>query len=180
MWNINTDQGRPGIDRLKGRWLNSLTERRTEWSVLLWRLSKKRFDGHTKWVIFFLYFFIERPPSLGGKTLKCRRGGGVGDHYNIINRSNYSYHFNFPRLFLCLVWFVCFSYEPYFSQIKQLVCGTWEARLKSRPVTTSKGSLSKGKCHSVCLRPCLTPDDREVRLMIGKGNKNTAHLIIVT
>ena len=129
---------------------------------------------------FLFVFFHWAATFIRRQDSQVPAGGGVGDHYNIINRSNYSYHFNFPRLFLCVVWFVCFSYEPYFSQIKQLVCGTWEARLKSRPVTTSKGSLSKGKCHSVCLRPCLTPDDREVRLMIGKGNKNTAHLIIVT
>ena len=29
---------------------------------------------------------------------------------------------------LCVVWLVCFSYKPYFSQIKQLVCGMWESR----------------------------------------------------
>ena len=53
--------------------------------------------------------------------------------------------------------------------------------MKSRPVSTNKGSLSKRKCHSaVCLRPCLRPDNRELRLIFGKGNNNIAHLIIVT
>ena len=55
------------------------------------------------------------------------------------------------------------------------------AGLKSRPVTTNKGSLSKRKCHSaVCFRPCLRSDDREVRLIIGKGNNNIPYLTITT
>ena len=36
---------------------------------------------------------------------------------------------NFYDLLLCVGWFVCFSYEPYFSEIKQLVCGMREARV---------------------------------------------------
>ena len=45
----------------------------------------------------------------------------------------------------------------------------------------SQSPLSKEKCHStVCLRPCLRPDDREEALKIGKGNHNIADLIIVT
>ena len=29
---------------------------------------------------------------------------------------------------LCVVWLFCFSYKPYFSQVKQLACGMWESR----------------------------------------------------
>ena len=53
--------------------------------------------------------------------------------------------------------------------------------LKSWSVTTNKGSLSKRKCHSaLCFRPCLRPDDREMRLIIGKGNNNIPYLTITT
>ena len=50
---------------------------------------------------------------------------------------------------------------------------------KSRPVTEF---IIKRKCHcTVCLRPCLRPDDPpEVALKIGKGNHNITDLIIVT
>ena len=86
-WKINTDQGRPGIVRLKGRWLlYSLIEWRIEWSVLLWRLSISCVSTATP-SGQFLWSFIERPPSLGGKSLKYR------SRVTIITRSNYSYHF---------------------------------------------------------------------------------------
>ena len=53
--------------------------------------------------------------------------------------------------------------------------------LKSRPFTTKKVSLSKRKWHSaVCFRPCLRPDDRKVRLIIGKDNNNIPYLTITT
>ena len=40
--------------------------------------------------------------------------------------------------------------------------------------------LSKRCFSAVCLRPCLRPDNRELRLIIGIGNNNITHLIIVT
>ena len=103
-WKINTDQGRPGIVRLKGRWLlYSLIEWRIEWSVLLWRLSISCVSTATP-SGQFLWSFIERPPSLGGKSLKYQ------SRVTIITRSNYSYHFllsfqlSMP-IFVC--WLVC-------------------------------------------------------------------------
>ena len=71
--------------------------------------------------------FVIGPPSLGGESLKYRARVTIIN----VNRSNYSYYFllsfQFSCLLLCVGWFVCFSYETYFSQIKQLVCGMWEA-----------------------------------------------------
>ena len=130
--------------------------------------------------------FVIRPPSLGSKSLKYRA------RVTIINRSNY--HFLSPfqlsmPIFVCsqLLYprkFACPWNEGllvvYFSQIKQFCAACGRPGFKSRPVTTNKGSLSKRKCHSaVCLRPFLRPDNRELRLIIGKGNNNIAHLIIV-
>ena len=114
-WKINTDQGRPGIHHLKGRWFNSLIEWRIEWSVFCMKTIKVAFPRpHPAGTLLF----VIGPPSLGGKSLKYRA------RVTIINRSNYSYHFyyhfNFPCLFLCVGWYVCYSYESYFSQIKQL------------------------------------------------------------
>ena len=81
---------------------------------------------------------------------------------------------------LCVVWLVCFSYKPYFSQLKQVVCGMWESRDYIPAGHHQQGFVIKEKCHSaVCLRPCLRPDDREVTLIIGEGNKNSPHLIVV-
>ena len=167
----------PGIVRLKGRWLlYSLIEWRIEWSVLLWRLSISSVSTATP-SGQFLWSFNERPPSVGGKSLKYQ------SRVTIITRSNYSYHFllsfqlSMP-IFVCWL-VVCFSYEPYFSQIKQLVCSMWEA-LVWIPAGHRTEFIIKRKCHStVCLRPCPRPDDREVAL-IGKGNHNIADLIIVT
>ena len=104
----------------------------------------------------------------------------------IVNRSNYSYHFLLSFQFsmslfvgclvcLFLVWTL---FQPNKAAGMRHVGGPG---LKSRPVATNNGSFSKRKCHSaVCFRPCLRPDDREVRLIIGKDNNNIPYLTITT
>ena len=56
---------------------------------------------------------------------------GEGDHYKQVKlQLSFSiiiFYYHFPCLFLCVCWFVSYSYESYFSQIKQLVCGIREA-----------------------------------------------------
>ena len=102
-WKINTDQGRPGIVRLKGRWLlYGLIEWRIEWSALLWRLSISCVSTATpSWSLS--WSFIDRQPSLGGKSLT------YPSRVTIITRSNYSYHFplsfqiSMPIFVCCLV-----------------------------------------------------------------------------
>ena len=171
-WKINTDQGRPGIVRLKGRWLlYSLIEWRIEWSVLLWRLSISCVSTATP-SGQFLWSFIERPPSLGGKSLKYR------SRMTIINRSTHSYHFLLSLQLSMSIFVGCLVCLFLVWALFQPNKAGWRSGYKSRPVTEF---IIKRKCHSaVCLRPSLRPDDREVALKIGKGNHNIADLIIVT
>ena len=132
-------------------------------------ISKSRFDGHTQRVI--LWYFIERPPSLGGKSLKYR------SRVTIITRSNYSYHFLLSLQLSMSIFVGCLVCLFLVWALFQPHKAGWRSGYKSRPVTEF---IIKRKCHSaICLRPSPRPDDREVALKIGKGNHNIADLIIV-